>query len=146
MTDESRAATVTIRRVLPATAPEVFEFWTRPELLMQWMSPYAGEVQSEVEADPRVGGRFRLCMHGPEKECEITGEYVEVDPPRRLAFTWSGPPTNNHMTLVTVELRPLRDTTELTLTHERLPTSQIREGHVAGWANVFDHLSAVIHR
>ena len=32
------------------------------------------------------------------------------------------------------------------LTHERLPTSQIREGHVAGWAIVFEHLCTVIDR
>jgi uncharacterized protein YndB with AHSA1/START domain len=47
-------------------------------------------------------------------------------------------------TLVTVELNPLGDETDLVLTHERLPTTAICEGHTRGWGNILDHLAAVV--
>jgi uncharacterized protein YndB with AHSA1/START domain len=55
-------------------------------------------------------------------------------------FTWIGPLTNNANTLVTVELIPLGDETDLVLTHQRLPTTAILEGHTRGWGIILDHL------
>jgi uncharacterized protein YndB with AHSA1/START domain len=69
---------------------------------------------------------------------------VEIDRPRKLVFTWMGPLTNNVNTLVTVELNPRGDETDLVLTHERLPTQAIHEGHTRGWAHILDHLAAAI--
>ena len=66
---------------------------------------------------------------------------MEVDRPRKLVFTWIGPLTNNVNTLVTVELNPRGDETDLVLTHERLPTPAIREGHTKGWGNILGHLA-----
>ena len=47
---------------------------------------------------------------------------------------------NNVNTLVTVELNPRGDETELVLTHERLPTQAIHAGHTRGWETILDHL------
>jgi hypothetical protein len=44
-------------------------------------------------------------------------------------------------TLVTLELNPSGDETDLVLTHERLPTQAIHEGHTKGWGNILDHLA-----
>ena len=60
---------------------------------------------------------------------EISGTYVQIDRARKLVFIWIGPLTNNVNTLVTVELNLRGDETDLVLTHERLPTSAIVEGH-----------------
>jgi len=69
---------------------------------------------------------------------------VQIDRPRKLVFTWSGALTNDVSTLVTVELNPRGDETELVLTHERLPTPTIVEGHTRGWGNILDHLADVV--
>jgi len=69
---------------------------------------------------------------------------VQVDRPRKLVFTWIGPLTNNVNTLVTVELDPRGDETDLVLTHERLPTPAIREGHTMGWGHILDHLADAV--
>ena len=94
----------------------------------------------------RVGGAFKLSMRSDASTCEIAGEYVAVDPPRRLVFTWRGAPTQDADTLVTVELAPSGAGTELTLTHERLPTPELRAAHATGWANMFDHLVALAEK
>jgi uncharacterized protein YndB with AHSA1/START domain len=80
-------------------------------------------------------------MSSAESSREVTGTYVQVDRPRRLVFTWIGPLTNHVKTLVTVELDPHGDETDVVLTHERLPTSAIVDGHTRGWGNILDHLA-----
>jgi uncharacterized protein YndB with AHSA1/START domain len=75
---------------------------------------------------------------------EVSGTYVLVDRPRKLVFTWLGPLTNNVNTLVTLELNPSGDETDLVLTHERLPTTAIVEGHTKGWGHILDHLADAV--
>jgi uncharacterized protein YndB with AHSA1/START domain len=140
--DATPAPTVTIKRVIAGTAEDIFDLWTHPKLMVRWMSPYAGTVHSEAAADVRVGGAFKLSMVSGDSVCDIHGTYVEVERPTKLVFTWRGPPTANVNTLVTLALKALETGTELTLTHEKLPTPEVREGHRTGWSNMFDHLVA----
>lgn len=138
--DDTTVSTVQVRRRMRATAEQIFDLWTKPDLMVRWMSPYPGAVDCKASCDPRPGGAFSLVMSSPESRREVTGTYVQVDRPRKLVFTWIGPLTNNVNTLVTVELYPRGDETELVLTHERLPTAAIFEGHTRGWGNILDHL------
>jgi uncharacterized protein YndB with AHSA1/START domain len=71
---------------------------------------------------------------------------VQVDRPRKLVFTWIGPLTNHVTTLVTLELIPRGDETDLVLTHERLPTPAICEGHTRGWGIILDHLADAVSK
>jgi uncharacterized protein YndB with AHSA1/START domain len=130
-----------IRRRVNATAEQIFDLWTRPDLMARWMSPFPGAVTSKASCDLRPGGAFSLIMSSAESSREVSGTYVQIDRPRKLVFTWTGPLTNNVDTLVTVELTPRGDETDLVLTHERLPTSAIHEGHTKGWGNILDHLA-----
>ena len=128
---------VELHRLLPATAEEVFAAWTDPELMARWLS--AGG-HAEAEVDLRVGGRFRVTMVGQGQRIEHTGEYLEVAPPRRLAFTWASPFTGPEPTVVTVELSPAENGTELLLRHERLPEDQVKP-HTGGWGRMLDRLA-----
>ena len=135
-----------IVRVLPGSPEEVFDAWTDPESLAVWMAP--GSVRrSVVEADARKGGRFRVVMKGPDREHEHTGEYLVVDRPRRLVFTWSSQATQGRRTTVSVELRPHgRGETELTLTHEGLPDDAAEASHRSGWGDIVQKLGAELSR
>jgi uncharacterized protein YndB with AHSA1/START domain len=115
----------------------VFAAWTDPSLMARWLS---ASGHAEAEVDLRVGGRFRVTMVGQGQRIEHTGEYLELVPPRRLAFTWASPFTGPVASVVTVELRPLDDGTELLLTHEQLPEDQI-EPHAGGWGRMLDRLT-----
>jgi uncharacterized protein YndB with AHSA1/START domain len=144
MGNDATGPIVQIRRRLKAGAEEIFDLWTKPDLMVRWMSPFPGAVDCKASCDPRPGGAFSLLMTSGELIREVSGVYVEVDRPRRLVFTWTGPLTNNVNTLVSVEINPLGDETELVLTHERLPTTAIVEGHTKGWGNILDHLGEAV--
>jgi uncharacterized protein YndB with AHSA1/START domain len=106
---EAAGATVQIRRRVRAGAEQIFDLWTKPDLMVRWMSPYPGAVDCKASCDLRPGGAFSLVMSSAESRREVSGTYVQIDRPRKLVFTWTGPLTNNVDTLVTVELTPRGD-------------------------------------
>ena len=132
MSTQTAQAFLRLLRVLPAPPEEVFAAWTDPVAVARWMCPGTIE-ETKAELDVRVGGRMRIFMRGSDHEIDHVGEYVVVDPPRRLAFTWNSPETKG-ASLVTVVLEPQgQDETELTLTHERLPDEEAVQNHTRGW-------------
>ena len=143
---DTTGAIVQVRRRLRAGAEQIFDLWTKPDLMVRWMSPFPGAVDCKASCDLRPGGAFSLVMSSQEASREVTGVYVQVDRPRKLVFTWIGPLTNHVKTLVTVELNPLGDETEIVLTHERLPTSAIVQGHTRGWGIILDHLASAVSK
>ena len=141
---DTTGPTVQIRRRVRAKAEQIFDLWTQPDLMARWMSPYPGAVDCKASCDLRPGGAFSLVMSSGESSRVVSGSYVEIDRPRKLVFTWTGPLTNHVNTLVTVELNPRGDETDLVLTHERLPTQAIHEGHTRGWGHILDHLADAV--
>jgi uncharacterized protein YndB with AHSA1/START domain len=135
---------VQVRRRVKAEAEQIFDLWTKPDLMARWMSPFPGVVDCKASCDLRPGGAFSLVMSSEGSSREVSGTYVLVDRPRKLVFTWVGPLTNNVNTLVTLELNPSGDETDLVLTHERLPTTAIVEGHTKGWGHILDHLADAV--
>lgn len=134
---------VRVDRRIPASPDAVFRAWTEPERMGRWLSPMG---HAEAEADVRVGGSFTIVMVGDGQRIEHTGEYLEVDPPRRLVFTWASPYTGPGRTVVTVTLEPDGDGTNLTLVHEGL-SAEAADSHAGGWetitARLEDHLAGL---
>lgn len=133
---------VQVRRVLAAPADEIFDAWTDPAQLQQWLCPGSGVV-AEVSCDPVVGGGYRLVMVFDHGAVEVTGTYLVVQRPHRLVFTWRTERIAGRETRVSVSLRPAAqaaDRTEMTITHERAPTDRIRDALAAGWADVAQKL------
>lgn len=129
-----------IRRMLPAPPERVFAAWTDASRLARWMSPVG---HARVDANPRPGGRLRVVMVGDGREIEHVGEYVEVEPPHRLSFTWSSPYTGSEPSLVTVDLVPADGGTQLTLRHERLPDGAAAS-HGDGWGSMLERLAGLL--
>jgi uncharacterized protein YndB with AHSA1/START domain len=125
-----------VRRVLPVERERVFAAWLDPASLAIWMRP-GDTTGAIVEVDPRVGGRFRILMQQPTDSCgyEHQGEYLAIEPPSLLAFTWISAATDLRPTVVTVELYERDGGTELVLTHRRLPPERV-DGHRRGWTDI----------
>ena len=59
--------------------------------------------RTTAELDPRVGGRYKIVMHG-DRDFDHHGEYLVVDPPAKLSFTWISEGSEYQRSIVTVEL------------------------------------------
>ena len=161
MAEETPTATsASEHQVRIAARPEtVFAYFTDPTRLVQWMGV-------EATLDPRPGGICRIVFQpadaaidgmaallgvtrpGPAEERVLwvmSGRFVEVDPPRRVALTWGweedviGVPPQS--TAVDVTLSPDGDGTLLHLVHRRLPPGRTAFIH-AGWEHSLPRLAA----
>jgi uncharacterized protein YndB with AHSA1/START domain len=131
---------LTLVRRVKAPPAEVYAAWDLPERLARWWGPDAGPVLS-AEADVRPGGRFRVVFRTLDgEEHDSRGVYREVEPGLRLVFTWRWASTPERESLVSLELRPVPEGTELTLTHARFHDEAARDGHRGGWSGALDKL------
>ena len=117
---------IEVRKVLPEAPEDVFAFLTDAERYAKWMGRAA-------ELDARPGGIYRVEMDG---HTVALGEYVTVEPPRRLVFTWGwvgNPDVPPGSTTVEIELTPTKDGTTLVLRHTGLPDGSTAAMHREGW-------------
>jgi uncharacterized protein YndB with AHSA1/START domain len=136
-----------LERTFAAPAAEVFAAWTEPEVLRRWWAAQPGWQGAAAEVDLRVGGRYRLAMADPESGAvhAVGGEYLEVAPPRRLAYTWTWEGDPEEMrgsagSLVTVEFRERAGRTDVVLTHTGFDDDHVRDLHGGGWGGCLDNL------
>ena len=116
------------REVQIDASPEtVFEFFTDPAKMVQWKG-------AEAMLDPRPGGVYRVQL---SEQAIAVGEYVQVDPPNRVVFTWgweggfaSTPPGSS---TVEITLTPVDGGTLVRLVHSGLPSAESAELHGQGW-------------
>ena len=135
---------VQVIRHFSASREAVFAALTKPEALMQWFGPDGADAQV-ADVDLRPGGRYRFEIRGSEGGIHsVGGEYIDIDPPDRLVFTWMWEQAENDNggqdSLVTIELAARAGGTELTLTHEKIRDAELRERHSGGWNSSFDCL------
>jgi uncharacterized protein YndB with AHSA1/START domain len=139
---------IVIERTFRAPAEAVFAAWTTPEMLRRWYQPGADWDIPLAQLDLRVGGRLRVVMRDPAGEVfGGGGEFREIDPPRRLVFTWTWdrPEAGAGTQLVEVDLTDNADgTTTVVLTNRGLRGTESMESHRDGWDASFDNLDRVL--
>lgn len=138
--------TLHITRIIPAPVEKVWDAWTRPELLAKWSAP-EGVEHISYDVDLRVGGAYTLVMRTPEGgQHTAVGTYTEIDAPHRLVYTWDWVEEDYRMgvdTIVTVELRPAGEATEVILTHDLFPAAEATQGHNEGWTSCLNRLEGI---
>ena len=132
-------------RTIPASPERVFEVWTSSEQLERWTCPDPN-AHVEVDIDLRVGGHYWIRMEVEGGPFTAFGTYREIDPPRRLVYTWQWKQPHPMMveTVVTVEFRPVEGGTEIRLTHEGFPASSDRDGHETSWKICTEKLADLV--
>jgi len=133
-----------VRRLIPIPRERVFDAWLDPARLARFMLPMT-TARATAEVDPRVGGRFRILMFHQGKDdpgMEHSGEYLLIDRPARLAFTWRSPATDGIVTVVRIDFIERGTSTEVVLTHDRLAPRDI-DPHRQGWSDILRLLGDV---
>jgi uncharacterized protein YndB with AHSA1/START domain len=135
-----------MKRIFRAPASTVFRACTEPQELAKWWGP-RGFTTPAIEIDLRIGGRYRFAMQAPEADLfHLTGEFREVDPPSRLAYTfmWEPPDPDDRETVVTLSFRDLDASTEVDFTQGEFVTEQRRALHEQGWTESFGRLQELL--
>jgi|SRR5215207_2001882 len=130
-----------VREIDIHARPEtVFEFFIDADKLTRWLA-------SEAKVDPRPGGECIQVHEGGDRRAGpfcMHGEFLEVDPPTRVVFTWGF--TNPELGLppgsstVEVTLQPIASGTRVRLAHSGLPPAEI-ENHANGWTEMLGRLA-----
>jgi uncharacterized protein YndB with AHSA1/START domain len=116
--------------------------WTSAELMMKWFCPSQEMTVPVTEVDAREGGSYRIVMQNKDGETySPSGVYEKVVPNEKLVFSWKWA-DSELITRVTIDFRAIGDAeTELTLTHEGFPETEIRDRHNEGWEGCLSRLS-----
>ena len=141
-------STLELKRILPAGRSDVFRAFSAADELAQWWGPEGFSVPS-LEFTPRAGERYRIEMQPPEGDpFYLTGEFREVDPPARLAFTfvYEDPDPDDVENLVVLSFRELGDSTEVSFSQEPFKTEARLALHRSGWTDTFERLERYIRK
>lgn len=133
---------VRVVRRFGASPERVFDAWFDPERAGRWMFATPTGEMVRVEIDARVGGSFCFVDRRDGEDVEHVGEYLEIDRPRRLVFTFAVAKYSQTADRVTVDIVPLESGCELTLTHEMNPDyAEYADRAESGWAGILDGLA-----
>jgi uncharacterized protein YndB with AHSA1/START domain len=133
-----------------ASTERVFDAWLDPELIGKWM--FGPAVRNEevlrIERADRVGGSFSFAVYRGGEVIDHVGRYLEIDRPRRLAFTWAigREAADGTDATVCIDLRRLENgTTDLTLVHQMPPEWAAHAERVeAAWQHMLDVLDQTL--
>lgn len=140
---------IRIRRRFDVAAVRVFDAWLDPRLIGQWMFGTAlrDEEVLRIAVDARVGGSFSFLVRRDQQALDHVGQYLEIDRPRRLAFSWGVGTASEAESRVTIEIAPQGAGCELSLTHRMHPKWAEYAGRTeAGWTRMLDVLAATLGR
>jgi uncharacterized protein YndB with AHSA1/START domain len=132
---------VRVKRGFKASDEPVFDAWLDPEKAGKWLFATPQGQMVRVDIDARVDGKFCIVDRRAGEDVAHVGEYLEIDRPRRLAFTFSVPKYSEVITKVTLTIVPLDEGCELTLTHENV-LPEYKSGTETGWMSILDALDA----
>lgn len=131
-----------VTRRFKATPERVFDAWLDPSKIHGFM--FGAHLRAEevvhIDLDAHVGGAFSFVVRRQGQEFDHVGKYLEIDRPRRLVFTW-GVVQDKSSSQVSIEIAPLEQGCELTLTHELDPAwADYVDRAKEGWAKMIDAL------
>ncbi len=140
MSDEPLGA-IEVSHHYDATPERVFDAFLNVDVARHFLFATKTGEMITAEIDPRVGGKFIFTERRPDMGDVLhTGEYLEIDRPRRLVFTFGVPQFDPRMTTVTIEIEPVGAGAVLRLSCNGIPpdfTDRTRHG----WSVILAGLS-----
>lgn len=138
----TETVTIVVRRHYAVPAERVFDAWLDPAIAGKFLFATPDGIMLKVEIDARVGGGFLITERRGDRDDEHRGEYLEIDRPRRLVFSF-GDDRAFDATTVTVEITPAGDGCDLVLTHTGVGPQWAGQTQ-AGWTGILEGLAAAL--
>ena len=134
-----------IERTYAASADEVFDAWTSPEVMRRWFHAFAEWDTPEAEVDLRVGGRVRVVMRSPDGvERGMGGEYRTIERPHRLVMTWTFDDFPANEQLIELTFSESEGSTTVRMVNTGIATAQRRASQDMGWSGCLVELQRVL--
>jgi uncharacterized protein YndB with AHSA1/START domain len=128
---------------VPAPPERVFRALASKEIAQWWVRPGVFDTR-EWTGDVRVGGRWRASGITRGNPYALEGEFVAVDPPRKLVHTWIAVGEPVGPTKVTYHLEKIDAGTRITVRHSGFSSPLICLMTATGWETSFDRLSEIL--
>jgi uncharacterized protein YndB with AHSA1/START domain len=145
MKKEEENVQVQVSHRFTASAERVFDAWLDPGKACRFLFATASGQMVRTEIDARVGGGFVIVDRRAGEDVEHLGTYVEIERPRRLIFTLRVPKYSEDTSTVSIDIVPLPDGCELTLTHEMSRRwDEFRGRTQEGWQRILAVLAEML--
>jgi uncharacterized protein YndB with AHSA1/START domain len=138
----SDSASLRVSRHLASAADRAFDAWLDPAVARRWLflTPNGEIVRCDIDA--RTGGAFVIADRRDGEDVEHVGHYVEIDRPRRLAFTFGVPKYSSEVTTVVVTMTGSAEGCDVVLEHYDVP-AEWRDQTEQGWRDLLARLDEV---
>jgi len=130
---------------IAAPSDRVFQALVDPAQVVKWWGQSGVYRCTEFDADLRDGGKWRCAGLGPDGgRFVVTGEYLKVEPPRLLSYTWIASWTGDVKTTVRWELEPANQGTLVRIRHSGLAAHPEVAQSYRGWPRMLGRLRAFL--
>lgn len=152
---DAESGTVTVVADIAAPPERVFHALTDPAEVPKWWGADGVYRTERWESDLRPGGKWKSYIAAPEgtemsdprtpEPQTVGGEYITVDPPRVLEFTWAPSWDDFKSTTVRYHIEPTATGSRLTVTHSGFAgRAEMGTAHAEGWVRVLGWLSSYV--
>ena len=136
--------TLVVTQHYSAPPERVFDAFLDVSLARRFLFATAGGEMIQADLDPRVGGRFEFVDRRPDMgDVRHVGEFLEIDRPNRLVFTFGVPQFDPGMSTIRIEIGPDGEGCELTLTQEGVLPAY-KERSIDGWRRILAGLEPAL--
>ena len=140
---------VRVRHKFAAPPERVFDAWLDPNSIGKWMFGPAlrNEKVLSIQMDPRPGGSFSFKVRRQGQDVDHIGTYQKIERPRRLTFTWRVAGESDGDSVVTVDIGPKDNGSELILTHDMDPNwADFAKRTEEAWTKMLNVLDQVLSK
>jgi len=136
---------ISIERAFAASAEDVFDAWTSPEVMRRWLHCGPDWDTPIAEVDLRVGGKVRVVMRRPDgSEAHMQGEYTLIDRPHRLEMSWTFGDDPSNEQLIELSFSESEGSTTVVLVNSMISTDERRDAQDWGWNACLDELEGIL--
>jgi uncharacterized protein YndB with AHSA1/START domain len=146
-TEPAGTKTLRLSRVIKAPAKRIYQAFLDPDAYAKWLPPngFTGKVH---KMEPKVGGSYRMSFSTVNKSWtqSFGGRYTELVPNKRIVhtdrFETTDPTQKGEMT-VTIDLKPVKGGTEVSIVQSGIPKGPSADGAPYGWSQSLDNLATL---